>query len=105
MTAGRFAMVSVAHESNSLLGRVVRGGRHRVREAHQPLVRCDVEVVADLKTVDEKGRCARDAEVLDRDAVGVLDQAAEAPGDRKSTRLNSSHVKISYAVFCLKKKT
>src|SRR5690606_39971094 len=25
-------------------------------------------------------------------------------GDRKSTRLNSSHVKISYAVFCLKKK-
>src|SRR5436309_11997285 len=29
-----------------------------------------------------------------------LDQAE----DRKSTRLNSSHVKISYAVFCLKKK-
>src|SRR5438067_6642170 len=27
------------------------------------------------------------------------------PGDRKSTRLNSSHVSISYAVFCLKKKT
>src|SRR5690606_42159475 len=26
------------------------------------------------------------------------------PPDRKSTRLNSSHVKISYAVFCLKKK-
>src|SRR5690606_40861865 len=28
----------------------------------------------------------------------------ETPLDRKSTRLNSSHVKISYAVFCLKKK-
>src|SRR5436305_12008760 len=28
-----------------------------------------------------------------------------APRDRKSTRLNSSHVRISYAVFCLKKKT
>src|SRR5436309_1819390 len=27
-----------------------------------------------------------------------------SPEDRKSTRLNSSHVKISYAVFCLKKK-
>src|SRR2546428_6837664 len=27
------------------------------------------------------------------------------PGDRKSTRLNSSHDQISYAVFCLKKKT
>src|SRR5207302_9701459 len=29
---------------------------------------------------------------------------AAIAGDRKSTRLNSSHVKISYAVFCLKKK-
>src|SRR5690554_6991261 len=28
----------------------------------------------------------------------------EPPTDRKSTRLNSSHVRISYAVFCLKKK-
>src|SRR5690606_40079962 len=35
--------------------------------------------------------------------VGELDQ--DHPDvDRKSTRLNSSHVKISYAVFCLKKK-
>src|SRR5690625_5836187 len=30
---------------------------------------------------------------------------APEEGDRKSTRLNSSHVAISYAVFCLKKKT
>src|SRR5437868_11422223 len=29
---------------------------------------------------------------------------ASLSGDRKSTRLNSSHVSISYAVFCLKKK-
>src|SRR5258708_4216391 len=36
-----------------------------------------------------------------RDGVGVLYQAS----DRKSTRLNSSHQIISYAVFCLKKKT
>src|SRR2546430_5035333 len=31
-------------------------------------------------------------------------RAAQAPSDRKSTRLNSSHSQISYAVFCLKKK-
>src|SRR5437588_7454210 len=31
-------------------------------------------------------------------------QEAVAEGDRKSTRLNSSHTVISYAVFCLKKK-
>src|SRR6266496_5833893 len=30
---------------------------------------------------------------------------SSSAGDRKSTRLNSSHVEISYAVFCLKKKT
>src|SRR2546430_17588033 len=30
--------------------------------------------------------------------------ATNATGDRKSTRLNSSHSQISYAVFCLKKK-
>src|SRR3712207_8759367 len=30
--------------------------------------------------------------------------AVEAAADRKSTRLNSSHANISYAVFCLKKK-
>src|SRR5690606_38840096 len=35
--------------------------------------------------------------------VGDLDQL-RVEQDRKSTRLNSSHVKISYAVFCLKKK-
>src|SRR5690554_7536196 len=29
---------------------------------------------------------------------------SQTPIDRKSTRLNSSHVRISYAVFCLKKK-
>src|SRR5438034_7859489 len=32
-------------------------------------------------------------------------EALRAPLDRKSTRLNSSHTVISYAVFCLKKKT
>src|SRR5699024_11534092 len=33
-----------------------------------------------------------------------LDNQSENREDRKSTRLNSSHVSISYAVFCLKKK-
>src|SRR5690606_2696865 len=37
------------------------------------------------------------------ESFGMLCAEAEL-GDRKSTRLNSSHVKISYAVFCLKKK-
>src|SRR5690606_41380528 len=42
-----------------------------------------------------------------RETEGMADGSdaiADWPLDRKSTRLNSSHVKISYAVFCLKKK-
>src|SRR2546430_3965442 len=38
------------------------------------------------------------------DIVGALLRSAGRSGDRKSTRLNSSHSQISYAVFCLKKK-
>src|SRR2546427_5873718 len=40
----------------------------------------------------------------DRDVVVLALEAERARQDRKSTRLNSSHSQISYAVFCLKKK-
>src|SRR5690606_41684416 len=43
------------------------------------------------------------ADAKDRDLF-LIDERSDARVDRKSTRLNSSHVKISYAVFCLKKK-
>src|SRR3712207_8975951 len=38
------------------------------------------------------------------DAIGKKRENSKVGGDRKSTRLNSSHANISYAVFCLKKK-
>src|SRR5699024_11776695 len=44
------------------------------------------------------------AMLLRRLASAVGASQPERPLDRKSTRLNSSHVSISYAVFCLKKK-
>src|SRR2546430_7693203 len=49
------------------------------------------------------GRRARDG---DPALAGLVEVPGEADGDgdRKSTRLNSSHSQISYAVFCLKKK-
>src|SRR3712207_8854168 len=40
----------------------------------------------------------------ERDVSPALERERDRP-DRKSTRLNSSHANISYAVFCLKKKT
>src|SRR5690606_41432576 len=46
--------------------------------------------------------------LINPEAQQVVSEVAAKPKkrgpDRKSTRLNSSHVKISYAVFCLKKK-
>src|SRR2546427_1392489 len=41
---------------------------------------------------------------LDHAAGARITRRGWAPPDRKSTRLNSSHSQISYAVFCLKKK-
>src|SRR5690606_40954398 len=60
---------------------------------------------------DRAARRARPRRRLHREAVQPGRTRAQGPRDpgcagedRKSTRLNSSHVKISYAVFCLKKK-
>src|SRR5256885_8168283 len=41
--------------------------------------------------------------MMNHEELGMM-QAVEVYKDRKSTRLNSSHLVISYAVFCLKKK-
>src|SRR2546426_2379232 len=64
-------------------GRIGRGRAHRI--------------------VAEEG-AARLGIVGDATQGGVSGRAAGEPPDRKSTRLNSSHLVISYAVFCLKKK-
>src|SRR3712207_7110151 len=62
-------------------------------------------VVRGDRAVDE--RPARPAPVeLDQllEGARLLPEAEDVALDRKSTRLNSSHANISYAVFCLKKK-
>src|SRR5690625_5821185 len=43
--------------------------------------------------------------VFMKHSFGAWNSHVKKKGDRKSTRLNSSHVAISYAVFCLKTKT
>src|SRR2546430_7504597 len=58
----------------------------------------------DSDALGARGRVAERVRGLDHDVeVPGLDVSPEV-GDRKSTRLNSSHSQISYAVFCLKKK-
>src|SRR5205814_8246506 len=67
-------------------------------------------VADDLGRIDDRpdrgervGAVDRAVEVDDRRQL-AQDLALRELGDRKSTRLNSSHLGISYAVFCLKKK-
>src|SRR2546426_4184276 len=55
-----------------------------------------------LETLAEIKRARPEAVVVIISGHGTIETAVK---DRKSTRLNSSHLVISYAVFCLKKKT
>src|SRR3712207_7059080 len=57
----------------------------------------------DLRHFEARARFEYDAQGQPVSAFGVVIDVTER--DRKSTRLNSSHANISYAVFCLKKKT
>src|SRR2546426_12580754 len=58
------------------------------------------------RRADPRGVGARPAPRREdlRRGRGLRDDRGRLPQDRKSTRLNSSHLVISYAVFCLKKK-
>src|SRR3712207_7197298 len=85
-----------------------RSPAHRLQlgvALHQVLAADQVRQVALVRHVEEDG------EHTDEQADDVQLRHGQQPGpprerdrDRKSTRLNSSHANISYAVFCLKKK-
>src|SRR5690625_6927747 len=64
------------------------------------------QLVRNIKVINS-GELTRKVTLRGIRATAGARAAIEAAGgsDRKSTRLNSSHVAISYAVFCLKKKT
>src|SRR5256885_13174765 len=63
---------------------------------------CGVGAAFMLEILDRRIRSAQDVlEMLQLPMLGVIPRRKR---DRKSTRLNSSHLVISYAVFCLKKK-
>src|SRR2546427_9236169 len=58
----------------------------------------------DIKPADEKNAETATPAEIERGRQLFYGQRRFKYGDRKSTRLNSSHSQISYAVFCLKKK-
>src|SRR5690625_5782063 len=88
-----------------LSGRFVRVKPVRAVEITPPVLS-----LADLITDHQSCQSSPDKSICRKAcsniATGIALQPADiGQQDRKSTRLNSSHVAISYAVFCLKKKT
>src|SRR2546430_12078349 len=82
-----FRSVPAVHEAPGLVG-------------NKPAAMCEADLqrrIA-LEHAAENQACGGDGGI-----ERIADQIGEV--DRKSTRLNSSHSQISYAVFCLKKKT
>src|SRR3989454_4537020 len=68
-----------------------------------------VPLTTDYAVLEQGIRGLKIGMLEDGTAIGTgiataANRLRRAPGDRKSTRLNSSHLVISYAVFCLKKK-
>src|SRR5690625_6834816 len=78
-------------------------------KASSPLMQRRPVVIVQIETDGNQLQPAGRAMIRQR-VLKLVKQGAQAEahslatGDRKSTRLNSSHVAISYAVFCLKKK-
>src|SRR5256885_14037162 len=71
---------------------------------HDALPICDGGERRDVLGQQRRGHQGHQRGQRDADPPARAQQDREQ-GDRKSTRLNSSHLVISYAVFCLKKKT
>src|SRR5947209_16952821 len=69
------------------------------------LFRSDPYLVARVEPLAEETEKTTVVEALMRAVLALFEKTVKASKtDRKSTRLNSSHANISYAVFCLKKK-
>src|SRR5262245_64943987 len=88
---------SVAHELNQPLGAILSNA-----EAAEMFLMADPPALDEVRNIlaDIRNDDQRASEVIQR--LRSLLRKQEL--DRKSTRLNSSHLGISYAVFCLKKK-
>src|SRR2546430_11507957 len=88
----RFNGPGKSTRNTTLRLRVLNGGPRGVLTAKGPA------------TFDGGVKIREETEVQVPDVHATLDMLQQLGLDRKSTRLNSSHSQISYAVFCLKKK-
>src|SRR5207302_6417686 len=71
------------------------------RVAGAPPLRVDRVASARGRDLDDAPAAEAEAKAVDGPSIPLRRWKCDDALDRKSTRLNSSHVKISYAVFCL----
>src|SRR2546426_8378710 len=85
---------------------VTQGGSGWGANAHVPALKAlpNYELKAVCTSHEDTAKASAAAFGAERAFHRFSDMAAHPEVDRKSTRLNSSHLVISYAVFCLKKK-
>src|SRR5690625_2365901 len=95
------ARLAAAFRRGARRGATMEGRDELVRRARSEDVPVGGERGPRAAGEDAESDGQEEAEDEEQPPVNVIDAAAR---DRKSTRLNSSHVAISYAVFCLKKK-
>ena len=80
---------------------------HKLRYIWRQFTRADASLKSSLESLEELRKQHAQEMIEVENYVSHIRQLSderEALTDRKSTRLNSSHANISYAVFCLKKK-
>src|SRR2546430_10063207 len=103
MVAGLVACSSEIAQRNRRNGHCGRGSRFFFFSSRRRHTRFDCDWSSDVCSSDLLTEPS-DARILAEIMFFTLTPPLVVGGDRKSTRLNSSHSQISYAVFCLKKK-
>src|SRR3712207_4859527 len=102
------AGVPVEDVAELIMGNVVQGGVGQA-PARQAGIKAGLPATTSALTINKVCGSGLKAVMLAAQSIRAGDSQVVIAGgqesDRKSTRLNSSHANISYAVFCLKKKT
>src|SRR5205807_10347721 len=107
--APRAAHVDVGHDADDrhpwpVLAAEADAASDRIFVRPEPLRHRFVDDDGRLRFAILEEAAALQGDFHRREVVGADDAVPADEGDRKSTRLNSSHLVMSYAVFCLKKK-
>src|SRR5690349_24879999 len=99
-----YSPISPVHSNSTYLATILFNSLATLRQLHSFPTRRSSDLAGRARRLRPAVTAGRLGEVRDQQDPRHADPLSPPGRDRKSTRLNSSHVEISYAVFCLKKK-